>query len=134
MNTEQLYTDFTEKLLPKIAEGFMITKDYFLDLFGRYVQYLIVTDLIMAGIFALLLLAVIITARVLYKKTNKIEAEGKSYSSDLATARIAICVFSTFFGLIFFCIGVDKILDVVKDVYVPEVRIYELLFANKDTD
>ena len=38
--TEKLYQDFTEKLLPKITEGLVITKEYFADLFGRYVEYL----------------------------------------------------------------------------------------------
>ena len=47
---ETLYNDFTTKLLPKIQEGLVITKDYFLDLFGRYVKYLIITDSIILGL------------------------------------------------------------------------------------
>lgn len=41
---ETIYNDFTTKLLPQIQEGLTITKDYFIDLFGRYVHYLIVMD------------------------------------------------------------------------------------------
>lgn len=42
-------------MLPKVSEGLMITKEYFTDLFGRYVQYLIVTDCIFIGIGLLIL-------------------------------------------------------------------------------
>ena len=43
---EQIYNDFVTKMLPKVQEGLMITKDYFTDLFGRYVHYLIVIDIV----------------------------------------------------------------------------------------
>jgi len=37
---------FTEKLAPAINSGAVITKDYVLDLFGRYIQYSITLDII----------------------------------------------------------------------------------------
>jgi len=44
---DRMYDDFVNKLLPTIQEGLVITKDYFVDLFGRYVKFLIATDILM---------------------------------------------------------------------------------------
>lgn len=44
--TEKLYTDFTNKVLPAIQEGLVITQEYFTELFSRYVKYLIITDIV----------------------------------------------------------------------------------------
>jgi len=44
MNFETLYNDISTNVLPKIADGLTITKDYAYDLFGRYITYLIITD------------------------------------------------------------------------------------------
>ena len=41
---DKIYEDFTANVLPKISEGLSMTKDYFFDLFGRYVHYFIVVD------------------------------------------------------------------------------------------
>ena len=35
---QQLYTDFTTKLLLQIQQGLTITKDYFMDLFARDIK------------------------------------------------------------------------------------------------
>lgn len=51
---EQMYNDFVTKVLPTIQEGLVISKDYFFDLFGRYVKYLIVVDSIWV-VFGLIL-------------------------------------------------------------------------------
>ena len=64
---DNIYTDFTTKLLPKIQEGLMITKDYFIDLYGRYIKYLIVTD----SIWTVLCLAVFIAGVVFLVKGIK---------------------------------------------------------------
>ena len=51
---EQMYSDFTTKLLPKIGEGLSMTKDYFFELFGRYVKYLIIVDSIWLVVWTVL--------------------------------------------------------------------------------
>jgi len=44
MNSNQLYADFTQKVVPLVAQGVQITKDYAFDLFGRYIKYLVISD------------------------------------------------------------------------------------------
>ena len=73
---KKLYTDFTEKMLPMIQEGLMITKEYFTDLFGRYIKYLIVTDAIDVAASIVIFLALIIWR----------EARGESTVGKIAVA------------------------------------------------
>ena len=57
---EKLYTDFTEKLLPIVAQGIQITFDYFTNLFGRYVEYLILTDsIVMIGTLSIFIVTIL---------------------------------------------------------------------------
>ena len=71
MNIDKMYQDFLTNIAPKIQEGLVITKDYFVDLFGRYVKYLIVIDLlsVIACIFGIIIVVCIVTG----KQINKIE-------------------------------------------------------------
>lgn len=71
---EKMYTDFVTNMLPKVSEGLMITKEYFTDLFGRYVQYLIVTDCIFIVVGLLLLFLGLFA--IFYEIQVKFDAEG----------------------------------------------------------
>lgn len=115
---EQLYSDFTTKLLPKIQEGLVITKDYFLSLFGRYIKYLIVSDSLMivlgVTLFVLCLFAV---------KWLEWKAEEDDWNSEFR-------VFYIFFiipVMISLVITISSIDNLLKDIYVPEIRIYQEL-------
>jgi len=113
---EKLYEDFTANVLPMVQEGLVITKDYFLDLFARYVKYLLITDTIWLILSTCLFVVSVVGIRKLYKwLKNGGDDEG------------------FFFGCMFLVIGIavgisgmiDKGTDVVKDIYIPEVRVYE---------
>lgn len=106
-----MYTDFVANVLPKVSEGLMITKDYFTDLFGRYVQYLIVTDCIFIGI-GLLVLFLGLFAFV-YEIKGKVDADG-----NLAIFGFLMIVFG-------FLVISFNVFNLVKVLYIPEVRIYE---------
>ena len=119
---DTIYTDFTTKLLPKIQEGLVITKDYFLDLFGRYVTYLIITDTIIA--LSCLITVILALYLGLRKSTRQWIKDGGSYSTrDIIYMPIAIVVVLGTLG--FF----NSTFNVVKDIYIPEIRVIEKIQA-----
>jgi hypothetical protein len=117
---DKIYEDFTTKLLPSIQEGLVITKDYFMDLFGRYVKYLIISD----AIWMVLGPVISITA---YKFVRFFLAR-RALTDDYDDSRFGyalLVVASTlmvFVGVVIFLVKLD---DVVKDIYIPEVRVYQ---------
>lgn len=116
---EQIYNDFTTKLLPKIQEGLTITKEYFLDLFGRYVKYLIISDSIYLGIFTVLFIASIYFIR---KAVKSQDVDRYEVWEDW---RIVMCVIGIIV-LIISSVGViDSLSNLIKDFYIPEVRVLE---------
>lgn len=116
---DRIYEDFTTKLLPKVAEGLTITKEYFFDLFGRYVKYLIITDaislVISIGVFVL---GVIMCKKYLKKIWNDMDWGYSPLPLFMSLGIIGIAVF----GVI--AIYVDAS-NIVKSIYIPEIRIYE---------
>jgi hypothetical protein len=117
---EQLYQDFTTKLLPKIADGLTVTKEYFLDLFGRYVKYLIIKDSIGILVSAAILVSSIIT---LIKLRKKFIEWDRNYNPAALFVPVSLCVaiIITFASTLVFTN------HLVKDIYIPEIRIYESL-------
>lgn len=117
---ETIYNDFTTKLLPKIAEGLTITKDYFLDLFGRYAHFLFVRDLMYTILcFVGFIISLIITY-VAYKKI-KSHVDENEYDSPMY-------IFLIFLLLPFgFLIAgfITNLTNTIQDAYVPEIRIYQ---------
>mgnify|MGYP000570710842 CR=1 FL=1 len=113
---ETIYNDFTTKLLPKISEGLTITKDYFMDLFGRYAKFLFIQDLSFA---ILSLIVLIITLIVLYKLIKKcIEDDGWN-GNEVLLIFFALPIILSVLGFI------TNGINAIKDVYVPEIRVYE---------
>ena len=116
---EKLYELFTTEMLPKIQEGMTITKDYFFDLFGRYVKYLIIQDsLLMVFYFAMTVFGLYLLVK------------GVSYAKKLMWEDgmwIPMLIFgallTTFATLCF----IEKSLDLAKDLTIPETRVYEEL-------
>lgn len=118
---ETIYNDFTTKLLPKVAEGIQITKDYFTDLFGRYIKYLIIMDSIYAFI-AFIFLSVSVYFFVLFVKKCKTQFKNGDYISDGNLIGVLVFSFAVFIsGIVFFYYAEN----LVKAIYVPEVRVYE---------
>jgi len=121
--TEQLYQDFTEKMLPKINEGLVITKDYFMDLGGRYIKYLIVSD----TLDLLIGLVFFITGAVIMRKVMKhMKDKWDNQISDEAAGMIitGFIISIVMMVISFFCILGDA-KNVVKDIFIPEIRIIE---------
>ena len=120
---EQIYVDFTTKLLPQIQEGLVISKDYFFDLFGRYIQYLIWVDslnlvvtLIGAGVGLVVL-------RKMWRWFNSKEQEYNTEAMFIIFPGVIVV------GFISMCLGGAWVAteNLVKDVYIPEIRVIEEL-------
>ena len=117
---DQLYDDFINRVLPKIQEGLVITKDYFIDLFGRYVNYLLITDIIT---FIIFLIIFIISITFLYKKWDKLG----NFFMDEHVGMILLTIVAIIASVIGFIGVIVTPFDIVKDIYIPEVRVYEEL-------
>jgi len=113
---ETIYNDFTTKLLPEISEGLTITKDYFMDLFGRYAKFLFIQDLSYA---ILCLIALIVTLIALYKLIKKSIKDGGWDNNEIF---LILFIFPILLSMLGFIING---INAIKDVYVPEIRIYE---------
>lgn len=111
---EQMYNDFVTKVLPTIQEGLVISKDYFFDLFGRYVKYLIVVDSIW---IAFGLIVTIIGCLFVYNAVSS-----KSMDSETAGGVFALGGFLFIIGVFVFMINT---FNLIQTIYIPEVRIYK---------
>ncbi len=126
---EQIYNDFTTKMLPAIQEGLTITRDYFMDLFGRYVKYLIATDAIEMLFWIFMIVAVwIMRDRVIeYAKKFAVNRNNPEHDESVVGTTIAATIIATcaIFG---FTLGVfEKGKDLAQDIFIPEIRVYEEL-------
>lgn len=113
---ETIYTDFTTKLLPKIAEGLTITKDYFMDLFGRYAKFLFIRDLTYT---ILCLLAIVVLGIIAYKLIRKAISDRGWNGAEMSIVFLFIPIGFAIAGFIQY--GTYTI----QDAYVPEIRIYQ---------
>lgn len=112
---EQIYNDFTTKLLPTIQEGLAISKDYFMDLFGRYVKYLIAIDSFWMVFGIILMIASVIIFIKLHKKFKvDVSIYGLEY----------LLVIPLFIGFVIFSNNAQSLME---DLLIPEVRIYQEL-------
>jgi len=88
-----------------------------MDLFGRYVHYLIVSDITQL----LLLIIFTITGIIILKRGIKLEKENNYYEM---TPKLMTIV-----GVILITIGaisaIFKIDDIIKDIYIPEIKIMQ---------
>lgn len=119
MNFDKLYEDFTNQVLPKIQEGLVLTKDYAFDLFERYITYLIFTD-VLTIIWSIIWM---IIALIALKKLWKVTEDYQSYDRESARVFWGFVLFVVLIWLIWLFVESTK--DLIKAVFIPEVRIYE---------
>lgn len=125
---EEIYKNFTTNLLPKIQEGLMITKDYFTDLFGRYVHYLIIMDSIWIVVGIILLIIGIISTKEIIKIIDKIEEENKNkryFDKEDTGQQLILFALTIIMGIVGIIIIGTSTKDLIKDIYIPEVRVLE---------
>jgi hypothetical protein len=98
MTFDKLYSDFTEKVLPLAAQGLQITKEYFTELAGRYVQYLVISDSIKLAFAILIIIASITIGTKLIKHGIKVSKNDDYYQSTWAPAYIVPGIVLIFIG------------------------------------
>jgi len=130
MDIEKIYNEFTTNMLPQIQEGLTITKEYFTDLFGRYVQFLLVMDLVHLFITLTFVVVIPLLAYYLVKKYHK-----DIVDNDLE-GMYMFAIFPFIFWVFLIFGTIDFFEDVVKTIYLPEVRVYEELtnYINNDNN
>ena len=121
---DKIYEDFTTKLLPQIQAGLVISKDYFTDLFGRYIKYLIVADSMWLVIAAIIAGTGIIFAVQGFKLLKK--NIGKSWAEEDARA-FPFSFIGPVVAVLGLCMFIYYAECLIKDIYIPEVRIYQTL-------
>jgi hypothetical protein len=120
---EQIYNDFTTKMLPQIQQGLEISKEYFMDLYGRYINYLIITDSLWLGVGIVILIISILLARFVIKNHKRIYAIDDDTGLILIFSSLGIIILI----LVGFIMTSSNLDNLIKDIYIPEVRIIEIL-------
>lgn len=118
---------FIEKIAPALNSGVIITKDYIFDLFGRYIQYAIVRDIIV-------ILFVVSIFAILPFRWKKVQAyddtchpanQGMSTSFFIA---FAVCV------VISWSYALSHTTEhLVQSIFIPELTIYEKIVDLKQS-
>lgn len=117
---------FNKQLVPAIQQWAVLTKDYVLDLFWRYIQYTIVTDII----FIILLIWILYIIYIWLIKIYKYDKEG-TFDSEIWFATTMYCFFAVVpFVLISMSIY-QSINHLVQTIFVPELTIYEKIVELK---
>lgn len=124
---EKIYTDFTTKLLPELGKGIAITKDYFMDFFGRYIKYLIMIDSLALAFWIILS---IIGAIIVYKGIkNKGETDKYgdiSYEIKIAMLIMGGCILALALSMTAVYANL-----LIQDLFVPEIRAIDIIKTYK---
>ena len=127
--SQKLYEDFTTKVLPRVAEWFAMTKDYTFELWWRYIKYLIITDALGILLWIIFLIA---SYKIFFFMKETIERWKIEEKRDEAKPSwffmFMLPIVLLIFWLAWFINNVDLF---VKDLLIPEIRIYQELKLNK---
>ena len=128
ININQIYDQFSKQIAPKIAEWFTMTKDWFINLSGRYVEYSIMYEMIWIILSSIIVIVLSIVAVKVYKFFNKPEKdEGWSERSDRLATKWLLSLVASLVALVFFIVWVSSAFSLVKRKYVPEIQMYKEL-------
>lgn len=113
---ERMYSDFTTNVVPLLGQGVQITKDYAMEFLGRYWKFLIVYD----SFYVILSLIWLIIWVVFARKAVKVSDDEGRESRAMPLLAVAIIL------LLIWTIAIFKNWwDLIKSIYVPEIRMYE---------
>lgn len=122
MTFDIIYNDITTNVLPKLAEWLTITKDYFMDLSGRYIQYLIISDSIYLIVNLILFILSIYYWIKLFKWSVSIHDDLAYENQWIQYLLLLIPIAINIICLIFIFKFWENL---IKDLTIPELRIYE---------
>jgi len=127
--SQQLYNDFTTKVLPKVAEWFAMTKDYAFELWWRYIKYLIIMDTLGMLLWIIFLIAsykIFSYQKEVIKKWTIEEGRSVAYTDWKLIYVLPIIVL-----ILWFVWLVVNVKLVTQDLLIPEIRIYQELNLTK---
>ena len=127
--SQQLYNDFTTKVLPKVAEWFAMTKDYAFELWWRYIKYLIIMDTLGMLLWIIFLIASYKIFSYQKEVIKKWTIEDRRSFADLEWKLIYILPIIVL--IFWFAWLVVNVKLVAKDLLIPEIRIYQELNLTK---
>lgn len=121
IDLEALQRTINEQFMPAIGEGIEITKDWWLDLFSRYVSFVILQQSLTI-LFLLATMGFFVVFCI--KQQKKIKNAIKTWEEAL----FAI-VFFVWLVLFFCCLGFlyESLITTIEVLYIPEVYIYNKL-------
>lgn len=115
---EKMYEDFVNVVLPYVQEGMVISYEYFIDLFGRYVKFLIIIDSLGVILWFIVVALSFYTARKLFYYFRE---KDKLDEPPFIIPAALLAVLTAAGALMFF----EKATDLAKALTVPEIRVYE---------
>lgn len=116
---EEFYQTIND-ILPNMWEWLIISKDYAFELFGRYHSFLIIQDAIVSFIaFIALIVFLVLFIRTLKNREYIIDYNDEGVFYFL----LSIALFFLFVAILFFS---TSILELIKTIYIPEIKIVEL--------
>lgn len=123
MDFSTLYTELKTTIAPIADKAVTITKDYAFDIFGRYVKYLLIVDSLLLIFCLVLLLVYILNIR----RTHNLLGSIDKLCSDHNQWVIYLVYIAIVPAIFFLVLQVfQSINSVIKDIFIPEIRIYQI--------
>lgn len=98
---------------------------YVQELAKRYIKYDIASSALFTAIFLLIDIAIIAISVKAFQYNNK-KYEGDKWNWDIEerVIHVVVTVFIMIIPTVLICFGIDSVL---RDIFIPELRLYELL-------
>lgn len=129
---QQMYSDFTGKILPMVWEWIMITKDYALDLGGRYIDFYIYSSIFFLIIFGILSIVIWYMSHRRWGMWVDIDSDHDRHRYRDSSWYYAISVFGSFLCILFAILSISNVYDIIKAATVPEIIIAEKIMDIKN--
>jgi len=113
--SEQIYTDLTERL-PQLKEALVEGAQWGTELAGRYIWY----DIAIHIMYVCIEVAVIALAVFAFRKCLK-------KATDYESGWYFWAAMSIFVFVVMVCCAATDFAIILKDIFIPEIRIMELL-------
>lgn len=127
LSMSSLVDIFNQQLVPAIQKWVILTKDYVLDLFWRYIAYSIITDsLVILGSIILLSLFI-----YFLKKIKKYDDWLSEYNNNRYMATFFYSFIVWWIVIVFLCCWIEAIRHIIQSIYLPEITIYEKIVELK---
>ena len=119
---------FNQQLLPAISKWAVLTKDYILDLFWRYIQYAIAMDIFTIVICTIVVILFFKFMPMVRRYDNEINP---SWSYNNFPLFIFYNIFIGILSVICIAMAIDAATHLIQSIFIPELTIYEKIVQLK---